>query len=54
MTELRHLQLVILNIAKDIDELCIRNGIESSTEVLPLVLFVIRDSFLGTMILTYK
>lgn len=28
MTELRHLQLVILNIAKDIDELCIRNGIE--------------------------
>ena len=30
MTELRHLQLVILSIAKDIDELCIKNGIEYS------------------------
>lgn len=28
MTELRHLQLVILNIMKDIDELCKKNGIE--------------------------
>ena len=28
MTELRHLQLVILGIMKDIDELCNRNGIE--------------------------
>ncbi|GAB6982171.1 LicD family protein [Prevotella dentasini] len=30
MTELRHLQLVILSIAKDIDALCSRNGIEYS------------------------
>lgn len=28
MTDLRHLQLVLLGIAKDIDELCKRNGIE--------------------------
>lgn len=28
MTELRHLQLVILGIVKDIDELCRRNGID--------------------------
>ncbi len=28
MTELRHLQLVILGIMKDLDELCMSNGIE--------------------------
>ena len=28
MNELRHLQLVVLNIAKDIDRLCRENGIQ--------------------------